>query len=50
MWCSFAGDRFDLKEFHDAVLSCGQVPLNILADIVDRYIARTRCSGGDVTA
>jgi uncharacterized protein (DUF885 family) len=33
------GARFDLREFHDAVLSCGAVPQAVLATVVDRYIA-----------
>lgn len=39
------GDQFDLKEFHHAVLSNGSVPLNILEDIVEDYIAETLASG-----
>ena len=33
------GPRFDLKAFHRAVLSNGAVPLALLDDVVDRYIA-----------
>lgn len=33
------GPRFDLVEFHRAVLGSGMVPLEILEHIVDRYIA-----------
>jgi uncharacterized protein (DUF885 family) len=35
------GDRFDLKEFHNAVLSNGSMPLEILERVVDDYIADT---------
>ncbi len=35
------GDKFDLKGFHNAVLSGGSVPLTILADIVDDWVAQT---------
>ena len=33
------GDRFDLNEFHNAVLQNGSVPLELLEQIVDEYIA-----------
>ena len=32
------GDRFDLKEFHNLVLSTGAVPLSVLERVVDHYI------------
>ncbi|WP_196890529.1 DUF885 domain-containing protein [Aureivirga marina] len=32
------GDKFDIREFHEVVLSNGPVPLNILEDLVDEYI------------
>jgi uncharacterized protein (DUF885 family) len=32
------GDRFDLKEFHNVVLSNGSMPLEILERVVDDYI------------
>lgn len=35
------GERFDLKEFHNVVLKNGAVPLDILEDIIDRYITET---------
>jgi uncharacterized protein (DUF885 family) len=34
------GARFDIRAFHDAVLSQGAVPLPTLADQVARYVAR----------
>ena len=34
------GSRFDPKVFHDLVLSTGTVPLTLLEQVVDRYIAR----------
>jgi uncharacterized protein (DUF885 family) len=34
------GSRFDLKEFHNVVLSNGSLPLAILERVVDDYIAR----------
>lgn len=32
------GSRFDIHEFHDAILLCGAVPLTVLETIVDNYI------------
>ena len=36
------GDQFDLKEFHNVVLKNGAVPLSILEEIVDEYIANNK--------
>jgi uncharacterized protein (DUF885 family) len=36
------GDKFDLKEFHDAILSNGSLPLDVLTKIVHSYIERTK--------
>jgi uncharacterized protein (DUF885 family) len=33
------GSKFDIRQFHDAILLCGAVPLNVLGEVVDRYIA-----------
>ena len=33
------GAKFDIRQFHDAVLPGGAVPLAILDKIVDNYIA-----------
>ena len=33
------GNAFDIKEFHDAVLGSGLVPLPILRDIIDEWLA-----------
>lgn len=35
------GAQFDLKAFHRALLSNGSVPLSLLDEVVDRYIAET---------
>ena len=35
------GDAFDIREFHDAVLQNGPVPLNILEQFIDEYISET---------
>ena len=32
------GDRFDIREFHDAVLLNGSIPLDVLEEQIDRYI------------
>jgi uncharacterized protein (DUF885 family) len=36
------GPRFDIKAFHDAVLNCGRVPLDILQQVGDGWIASSR--------
>ncbi len=36
------GDRFDIRAFHDAGLTNGAVPLDILPTVIDRYIARAK--------
>jgi uncharacterized protein (DUF885 family) len=33
------GAKFSLKEFHNAVLRTGEVPLNVLATAIDEWIA-----------
>ena len=38
------GDDFDLGEFHDVVLKNGAVPMPILQELVDAYIARKKAS------
>ncbi|TXH94860.1 MAG: DUF885 domain-containing protein [Rheinheimera sp.] len=36
------GDKFNVREFHDAVLSNGSVPLSVLEQQIDLYIARAQ--------
>jgi uncharacterized protein (DUF885 family) len=38
------GDKFDLRDFHDVVLKNGAVPLAILEELVDEYIAEKQGS------
>lgn len=33
------GDQFDIREFHEVILANGSVPLNILEELIDEYIA-----------
>jgi uncharacterized protein (DUF885 family) len=37
---SALGDAFDIRDFHDAVLGSGALPLAVLAEVVDAWIAR----------
>lgn len=39
------GERFDLRDFHDLVLTTGAVPLTILRDVVEDWIERTKAQG-----
>lgn len=38
------GDRFDIREFHDAVLANGGLTMPVLSQEIDRYIAEARAS------
>jgi uncharacterized protein (DUF885 family) len=33
------GSKYDIKDFHDAGLGCGRVPLEVLDGVIDRWIA-----------
>jgi len=33
------GDKFDLRAFHDQVLDSGALPLDVLSDRIDAWIA-----------
>ena len=32
------GDAFDIREFHDVILTNGAMPLNLLEELVEDYI------------
>ncbi|MBL4772337.1 MAG: DUF885 domain-containing protein [Alcanivoracaceae bacterium] len=36
------GDKYDVRDFHRVVLNNGSVPLNILEDLVNKYIEETK--------
>ena len=36
------GARYDIKDFHEAGLGCGRVPLEVLDGVIDRYIAQAK--------
>lgn len=36
------GDKFDIRQFHDTVLKNGALPLDVLEQMVDEYIAATK--------
>jgi uncharacterized protein (DUF885 family) len=38
------GDRFDIREFHAQVLNTGALPLQILEQKIDRWIAAKKSS------
>jgi uncharacterized protein (DUF885 family) len=39
------GDKFDLRTFHDQVLDAGALPLDVLSDRIDAWIAAQKGSG-----
>ncbi|MFM8345432.1 MAG: DUF885 family protein, partial [Betaproteobacteria bacterium] len=40
------GDRFDLRDFNDAVLSTGSVPLSVLESHMAAWLAQQQRLGG----
>jgi uncharacterized protein (DUF885 family) len=38
------GDKFNIRDFHDVVLKNGAVPLPILEELVDAYIAKKKAA------
>ena len=39
------GPRFDIKDYHEAVLDCGRVPLEVLDGVIDGWVAGKRGLG-----
>jgi uncharacterized protein (DUF885 family) len=35
-------EHYDIRDFHEVGLGCGRVPLEVLEDVIDRWIIRTR--------
>jgi uncharacterized protein (DUF885 family) len=40
------GEKFDIRTYHDAVLSQGPVPLNVLEQRIDEWIATSKGGAG----
>jgi uncharacterized protein (DUF885 family) len=38
------GARFEIKDFHEAGLDCGRVPLDVLDGVIDRYVSQARAA------
>lgn len=36
------GDKFDLKAFHDQILTSGSLPMAVMEQKIDRWIAATK--------
>lgn len=47
---SALGDKFSYGGFHDAILKNGALPLSLLEQVVDRYIARAMEAGSTIPA
>lgn len=39
---SALGDKFDIKKFHSVILENGAVPMDVLEELVDKYVAKTK--------
>ena len=40
------GDKFDLKAFHDVLLTNGSMPLSVMEEVVDAWIAQRKAGAG----
>ena len=38
------GPRCDIKDFHEAGLDCGRVPLDVLDGVIECNLARTKAA------
>ena len=38
------GTKYDIKDFHEAGLGCGRVPLDVLDGVIDRFIAARKAA------
>jgi uncharacterized protein (DUF885 family) len=36
------GDKFDLRAFHDQVIDAGALPLDVLSDRIDSWVAQQK--------
>ena len=43
------GPHYDIKDFHEAGLGCGRVPLEVLDQVIDRWIATAHAGGSTPT-
>ena len=43
------GDKFDLRAFHDQVLDSGALPLDVLSDRIDAWIAAQKSAASEIS-
>jgi len=44
------GDRFDIRAFHDQILTGGALPMDILGDRIHNWVAQTKASAGGASS